>query len=195
MALLVTSTMGAVAGPPSAAAAAADDTGSFSTSFESGDPQPAFSTVETGPQGPRQKNVTGTVSVDGSLLGQVTAVTASAENSPGEVAANLADANPDTKWLAFASSGWVRYQLASPAKVVRYSLTSANDSPERDPKSFTLQGSADGTTWTDLDTRSNIDFAGRFAKQDFTVATPASYAYYRLNVTAVHSGRIVQLAD
>lgn len=195
MALLVTSTMGAVAGPPGAAAAPTGTAGDFATSFETGDPQPAFGTVESGPDGPRQKNVTGTVSVDGSLLGQVTAVTASAENSPGEVAANLADANPDTKWLAFASSGWVRYQLASPAKVVRYSLTSANDSPERDPKSFTLQGSSDGTTWTDLDTRSNIDFPGRFAKQDFTVATPGAYAYYRLNVTAVHSGGIVQLAD
>ncbi|WP_374970920.1 GH92 family glycosyl hydrolase [Terrabacter sp. BE26] len=195
MALLVTSTMGAVAGPPGAAASPSDSTGDFATSFEAGDPQPAFGAVETGPDGPRQKNVTGTVSVDGSLLGQVSAVTASSENSPGEVAANLADANPDTKWLAFASSGWVRYQLASPAKVLRYSLTSANDSPERDPRDFTLQGSSDGTTWTDLDTRTGVDFSGRFAKQDFTVKTPEAYAYYRLNVTAVHSGGIVQLAD
>ena len=61
---------------------------------------------------------------------------------------------------------------------MRYSLTSANDAPERDPKDFTLQGSSDGTTWTDLDTQSNIDFAARFATRTFEVATPGTYTYY-----------------
>jgi predicted alpha-1,2-mannosidase len=206
MALLVTSTMGAVAGSPPASAAdtptatadattTADAAGDFSTSFETGQPQPELSTVETGPDGARQQNVTGKASTNGSLLGSVVSVSASAENAPGEVAANLADANPDTKWLAFASTGWVRYQLGAPAKVVRYSLTSANDAPERDPKNFTLQGSSDGASWTDLDTQSNIDFAGRFATRSFDVTSPATFTYYRLNVTAVHSGGIVQLAD
>ncbi|GAB2769223.1 GH92 family glycosyl hydrolase [Terrabacter koreensis] len=207
LAVLATSTTGVVAGPsqagaldasasPSLITPAADaGAGDFSTSFESGQPQPELSTVETGADGARQQNVSGTASTDGSLLGSVTGVTASAENGPGEVAANLADANPDSKWLAFASSAWVRYQLSTPAKAVRYSLTSANDAPERDPKDFTLQGSTDGTTWTDLDRQTGIDFSGRFATRTFTVTTPGTYAYYRLNVTAVHSGGTVQLAD
>lgn len=207
LAVLATSTAGAVAGhahadalgstaaAPLSAPAADAGAGDFSTSFEAGQPQPQLSTVEAGASGPRQQNVSGTASADGSLLGSVVGVTASAENTPGEVAANLADANPDSKWLAFASTAWVRYQLGTPAKAVRYSLTSANDSPERDPKDFTLQGSTDGTTWTDLDRRTGIDFSGRFAKRTFDVTTPGTYAYYRLNVTAIHSGGIVQLAD
>ena len=202
MTLVAASTIGVTAQSPSAAAspappglASAAPAPDFVTSFEDGQPQPEVSTVEVGPDGPRQRNVTGTFNVGGSLLGSVTAVTASAQNAPGEVAANLADANPDTKWLAFASTGWVRYQLASPAKAVRYSLTSANDAPERDPKDFRLEGSNDGTTWTTLDTRTNIDFPGRFATLTFDVTSPAAYGYYRLNVTAVHSGGIVQLAD
>ncbi len=143
------------------------------TSFETGQPQPQpeVSTIE------------------------VMAVTASAQNAPGEIASNLADANPDTKWLAFASSGWACYQLASPGKAVKYSLTSANDGPERDPKNFQLEGSADGQTWTTLDTQTGIDFPSRFATKTFTVSSPAAYTYYRLNITAVHSGNIVQLAD
>ncbi len=141
------------------------------TSFETGQPQPEVSTIE------------------------VMAVTASAQNAPGEIASNLADANPDTKWLAFASSGWACYQLASPGKAVKYSLTSANDGPERDPKNFQLEGSADGQTWTTLDTQTGIDFPSRFATKTFTVSSPAAYTYYRLNITAVHSGNIVQLAD
>ncbi len=177
---------------PSAAAPAPGD---FSTSFEEGQPQPADSSVEQGPKGPLQQNVTGTASTDGSLLGQVTDVTASAENAPNEAASSLADANPDTKWLAFEPSGWVRYELAKPATVVKWSMTSANDSPERDPKDVTLQGSADGTTWTDLDRETGLDFPQRFATLDFEVDAPAEYRFYRLDVTANHSGGLVQLAD
>ena len=184
--------------PASAATTAAPvaaAVGDWSTSFEEGQPQPQVSTVEQTSNGPRQKNVTGTASSDGSLLGQVVDVTASAENAPNEPAASLADANPDTKWLAFETSAWVRYQLAKPAKVVRWSMTAANDAPERDPKDVTLQGSTDGTTWTDVDRRTGIDFGERFATVTYDVASPAEFTYYRLNVTANHSGGIIQLAD
>ena len=175
--------------------AAAEAGGAFASSFEAGQPQPATSTVEAGSDGPLQQNVTGNQGTDGSLLGAVVGITASAENAPGEVAANLTDDNPDTKWLAFESTGWVRYQLSAARKAVTYSLTSANDSPERDPKDVTLQGSADGTTWTDLDRQTGLDFPERLQTKSFTVATPGSYPYYRLDVTANHEGGIIQLAD
>ncbi len=102
--------------------------------------------LEVGANGkPIQANLSGKVStLPGSLLGQVAAVTASDEYRPKEIAANLTDEDPSTKWLVFATTGWVTYQLAKPATVVRYSLTAANDAPERDPKDFVIQGSNDG---------------------------------------------------
>ncbi|MEU5671966.1 discoidin domain-containing protein [Micromonospora sp. NPDC047753] len=132
-----------VATPPANAAPTPATPGNFTSSFESADPQPATSTVEVGPSGkPVQANLSGKVAtLPGSMLGQVSAVTASDENKPREVAANLADDDPSTKWLVFASSGWVTYQLATPATVRRYSLTAANDAPTRDPKDFVVQGS------------------------------------------------------
>ncbi|MEO7269278.1 MAG: GH92 family glycosyl hydrolase [Knoellia sp.] len=186
----------AAAAPPQAAPpTAAAEGGAWSTSFEAGQPQPLESTVEVDSTGPRQQNVTGGAAADGSLLGAVSAVTASAENAPGEVAANLTDANPDTKWLAFASTGWVRYQLSAPKRALTWSMTSGDDAPERDPKNVTLQGSTDGTTWTDIDQRTGVVFPGRKSKQTFTVTTPGDYGFYRLNVTANNSGNIIQLAD
>lgn len=201
LSLLVTTVIGgaatAGAAAPGAASAVAPAVapGDFATSFEAGQPQPEVSTVEVGADGPRQQNVTGTASTGGSMRGLVVGVTASAENAPGEIAANLADANPDTKWLAFAATGWVRYQLGSPGRAVRYSLTSANDAPERDPRDWRLQGSNDGSSWTTVDTRTGIDFPSRFATRTFDVTSPAAYLYYRLDVTANHSGGIIQLAD
>ncbi len=184
-----------VATPPASAAAPPGD---FGSSFEPADPGPAASTVEVGANGePIQANLSGSspAGLPGSLLGQVAAVSASAENPPNEIAATLKDGSPSTKWLAFARTGWVTYKLAKPAVVVRYSLTSADDAPGRDPRDFTVQGSNDGGTWTDLDRRTGQSFAGRFATNVYDVANTTAYDHYRLNVTANSGDSIIQLAD
>ena len=47
-----------------------------------------------------------------------------------------------------------------------YTLTSANDSPLRDPKTVNLYGSNDGVNYTLLDSRTNIAFTARFQTAD-----------------------------
>ncbi|GAA3451749.1 GH92 family glycosyl hydrolase [Dactylosporangium matsuzakiense] len=184
-----------VAAEPASAAAPPGD---FVSSFESTDPQPAATTAETDASGrPIQGNLSGSSpnGLPGSLLAQVAAVSASAENPPNEVAARLADGNPSTKWLAFSPTGWAAYQLKAPATAVKYSLTSANDASSRDPKDFTVQGSNDGSQWTDLDRRTGQTFSGRFATNTYSFANTTAYSWYRLNVTANSGDSLVQLAD
>lgn len=123
------------------------------------------------------------------------AITASAENPPGESKEKLADNDPGTKWLAFAKTGWVAYKLAAPTAVASYDLVSGNDYEGRDPKNWTLQGSTDGTTWKDLDTRTNETFADRGQSRTFTFANTTAYSNYRLNITANGGEPIIQLAD
>ena len=139
----------------------------FYSSFEPGDPQPRWtSTAE------RTQNVTGSVSarMPGSVMEDVTEVQASGENPPSETKERGVDGSASSKWLTFASTGWLQVQLAHPAVVVRYALTSANDAPERDPQDWQLQGSNDGTSWTTLDTRAGQDFADRFQTTEYDVA-------------------------
>lgn len=183
-------------GIPSAAGAAVKP-GDFGSSFETGEQQPAVSTAEVAGGKPVQGNLTGSIRslLPGSVLDQVTAVTASAENPPNETAAKLTDGDTSTKWLAFNPTGTVTYRLAQPVTVVKYSLTSANDAPGRDPKDFTLQGSADGSAWTDLDKRAGQSFGGRYATNTYTFTNTTSYAYYRLAITANSGDSLVQLAD
>ena len=59
-------------------------------------------------------------------------------------------------------TGWLRYDFgAGNAQTVkRYTVVSA-DVANRDPKTWTFQGSNDGSTWTTLDTQSNQAFANR----------------------------------
>lgn len=125
----------------------------------------------------------------------VSAVAASAENPPNETKDKLTDSNPNTKWLARTPTAWVTYQLPAAAAVNRYSLTSANDAQGRDPKDWTLQGSTDGQTWTDLDRQTNQTFAERFLSRTFTVANPRPFQHYRLDITANAGEPLTQLAD
>ncbi|MEV0842213.1 GH92 family glycosyl hydrolase [Actinocatenispora sera] len=171
----------------------------FASSFEADDrPLDWTSTVETDKHGTaRMSGVTGAAptGIPGSIVDKITKCVASGENPPNEIAANLLDADPSTKWLAFTATAWAEVQLSEPIAVVAYALTSANDHAERDPKNWTLQGSTDGTQWTDLDTRTGESFDHRYQLRQFSVDNTTKYSYYRLNVTANGSGDIVQLAD
>jgi predicted alpha-1,2-mannosidase len=190
--------------PVSGLAHAASDRGhgsdgpAFSTSFESGQPQPAADTAETRGGKPWLSGVTaGTVPVvAGSLNGKIAKVTANSDNPPNETAPKAADEDPSTKWLTFAKTGWLEYQLTGDQTVRKYALTSANDFPTRDPKDWQLQGSEDGQSWTTVDTEKGQTFANRFTSHVYTVADPGAYTYYRLNITA-NNGEpgSTQLAD
>ncbi|TQJ56345.1 GH92 family glycosyl hydrolase [Streptomyces sp. SLBN-115] len=172
----------------------------FASSFEAGEHAPDWqSTVDTTPGGgKRASGVDGGYGggLPGDVTERVTDVRASAENTAGgEVKENLVDGEASTKWLAFASTGWVEFDLDEPARVNAYALTSANDSAERDPADWTLSGSADGTAWTPLDTRSGESFAERFQTRTYTLAAPSEYRHFRLEVTRNHGAGILQLAD
>lgn len=75
-----------------------------------------------------------------------------------------------------------------------YSLTSANDDQNRDPRDFFLEGSNNGSSWTVVDTVVNHSFleqpgfgdntivTNRFESYFFPVDTPGSFSQYRLRV-------------
>ncbi|MGW1892799.1 GH92 family glycosyl hydrolase [Streptomyces sp. NPDC002004] len=173
----------------------------FSSSFEADDPAPTWlNTVDTAPDGSkRASGVDGGYSagIPGNVTDHVTDLRASGENTgSGEVKENLVDGEPSTKWLTFAPTGWVEFDLDAPTKVAAYALTSANDHDERDPRDWTLQGSSDGKDWKTLDTRSGVTFAQRFQTRTYDIATPVAYQHFRLDITGNHgAGDATQLAD
>ncbi|MFD0522251.1 discoidin domain-containing protein [Paractinoplanes durhamensis] len=122
-------------------------------------------------------------------------LTASGENAPNEARAAAADDTSLTKWLTFTNTATLEYALPATAAVQQYTLTSANDVPGRDPQSWTLQGSTNGTTWTTLDTRTGIDFSDRRQTRAFVIPNSTAYARYRLQITANHGAAETQLAE
>ncbi|MEV8451546.1 GH92 family glycosyl hydrolase [Streptomyces sp. NPDC052095] len=173
----------------------------FRSSFETDERQPDWhNTVEEGPDGKkRASGVDGAFStgIPGNVTDKVTEVRASGENlGGGEVKENLVDGEPGTKWLTFAPSAWIEFDLDEPVEVVTYALTSANDHAERDPGDWTLQGSADGQEWQDLDSRTGETFAERFQTLSYRLAPGAAYRHFRLRITANNGATdATQLAD
>lgn len=112
----------------------------------------------------------------------------------GETADNLLNGSR-SKWLAHDDAPQLHFTLAHSAVVTSYELMSANDSPDRDPRDWTLEGSYDGRTWTRLDSRAGEIFNSRFETREFRLRAPASgYRHYRLDITR-NSGAIeTQLA-
>ncbi|MEE6273335.1 GH92 family glycosyl hydrolase [Georgenia sp. MJ206] len=137
----------------------------------------------------------GTVDFPGDITGTVVDVAASDENPPNEGADNLADGDVNTKWFAGSRTARLTYELAEPTVVAAYALASANDSPDRDPRSWELQGSSDGETWTTLDSRSNQTFTGRFETRQFDAANTEPYSFYRLDITENAGSGGTQLAE
>ncbi|MCC2276706.1 GH92 family glycosyl hydrolase [Streptomyces sp. ET3-23] len=172
----------------------------FSSSFEPGEPQPDWlNTVETGPDGRKlAAGVDGsdTSGIPGNVTGKVTAVRASGENTEaGEVKENLVDGESATKWLVFARTAWLEFQLSEPVPAVRYALTSANDAPARDPRDWTFLGSDDGKSWTTLDTREDETFERRQQTKEFGFESDHPYRQYRLEITRNNGDSIIQLAE
>ncbi|MBS1983112.1 MAG: hypothetical protein JST16_02975 [Bdellovibrionales bacterium] len=76
------------------------------------------------------------------------------------------------------------YQFPSAKVISSYSVQYRNYSdPLEAPKDWTFQGSSNGSSWTTLDTRSSETGWSQNQKRSYTVSSPASYAYYRLNIT------------
>ncbi len=110
------------------------------------------------------------------------------------------DGLPATAWRTTDGtiSGVLTYQFSNntAALVTRYSVTSAADSPARDPRDWQLLGSYDGVNWVLLDTRAGQSFSARGQTLTFGFVSTSAFKFYRLNVTANNGdATALKLAD
>jgi cytochrome c2 len=110
---------------------------------------------------------------------------------PQETPRQAIDNNPKSKYLNFGKegSGLVITIPGAPLLVTALELAAANDSPDRDPASYLLEGSLDGKSFTRLDTRQFVPFADRFAAQRFTIDNTEAYSVFRLTFPTLIGGK------
>ncbi|WPU91526.1 fasciclin domain-containing protein [Mucilaginibacter sabulilitoris] len=114
----------------------------------------------------------------------------------GEGSKKVIDGDDHTKFLADLQGRlWMQFELNEPEVSGVYTLTSANDAPERDPKAWTYEGSNDGKIWTELDRRSNFFFEERYQTKVFRCPNTTAYKFYRVDITELRDGGLFQLAE
>ncbi len=128
---------------------------------------------------------------------------ASSANSPGsEGVANVIDNKP-TKYLNFDGknnqpSGFTVTPSAGKSIVTGLTITSANDAPDRDPATYQLSGSNDGTTFTAISAGDVPEFGpDRFKAVEVTFPNAVAYSSYRLifPTTRGPSGCCMQVSE
>ena len=92
---------------------------------------------------------------------------------------SLTDDNVLTEFGANTDGdSWIQYESAWPFRLQGYSIFSGLTAA--DPAGWTLQGSADGSEWTEIDRRTDIAFSVRGQKMQFPVSVDRDYTFYRL---------------
>jgi hypothetical protein len=109
-----------------------------------------------------------------------------------------------TKWLDFSPlpnrASWIQYMYPGNQTyvVTQYTITSANDHPERDPYSWRFYGIDDLGNAILLDTQTAQTFSGRLTTNTYTISNSTAYRGYRLEIDTVldpATANSVQLAE
>lgn len=125
-------------------------------------------------------------------------LTARGDNPPYERKECAFDGEVGNKWLDFSPTSWIQYQFAGDRayKITKYKMTSANDSPERDPASWKLLASNDGLHWTELDARKNQSWSGRCITNVYEFPNTTAYKYYKFDgLTPSEGCKIISIGE
>lgn len=141
--------------------------------------------------------------LNGSPLGQSTLINLTplipqmtSDTAPSGIASASTEAVGGEAWHAFNNSdglSWeatsitlpqfIKYQFGGGQTAQQYSVY--NDTGGVFPTAWVLEGSNDDSTYTLLDSQTG----GKPQPSQFTIASPASYVYYRWTITAMNVGQ------
>ena len=140
---------------------------------------------------------TSVLAVYTAVSGNITPVSATEQSvvNGSWTAAKLYDGNTGTGWQSLVVQGlpqWAKYDMGANVIAASYSLTDQDvNGQQQPPQSWYLDGSTDNVNWTRLDTQTATNAflsTTQMATKLCPIATPGSYRYYRLTITAINRG-------
>ncbi len=114
----------------------------------------------------------------------------------GEALPFLFDNDVSTKFLVGTIDSYIDVLTPRSSNLTSYTITSANDAPERDPKDWMLLGLTSSLKWdtihTVVDNPSWDDF---MTPRTWEIENDGWYSSYRLHITANNGGDLMQIAE
>jgi len=94
------------------------------------------------------------------------------------------DKSTSTMWstLSPTTTGWLSYKFIVSKMIKSYKITPFAI-PSRAPKTWTFEGSNDGSSWTVLDSQTVTNWVASTSKL-FYISNIQAFLYYRINITA-----------
>ena len=148
--------------------------------------------------------ITFTAPTEDNFVETITAIdpvqSSSTNYAPGSIPAYASDNIVATKYLNFDKINTsLILQPTFTNRIVRaLTLISPEDAPERDPASFVLDGSLDGTNYTRIASNAVPTFPGRNTIQSLPINNSSTFNFYRLTFPTVanpDSANSMQIAE
>ena len=91
----------------------------------------------------------------------------------------------EAKWCCDDAPQWLTVEFEDPVSLTHFTMTSSNDTPNRDPRDWQIQGSDDGITFTTIyDSLDQDIWTARNQTALFVLESPATaYKFIRYDVT------------
>ena len=118
-----------------------------------------------------------------------------ADSPSGSDIGKIADRDPDTQFITYHDKFYILFEGEDETVINYYTLTSASDIPEADPKSWSLYGSADNLSWIRLDRQQNQVFAKRGEEKSYQCYNTVAYRYYKLEIESNGGDYSTQIAE
>ncbi|MDQ0392178.1 hypothetical protein [Labrys monachus] len=129
--------------------------------------------------------------------------TVTASGTYAGAAWHVFDGDPNSVWISSDASAWIGYQFAAARVIVGYSIKSGFSITVNDPndlgslnapKSWTFEGSNDGTTWVTLDSQFGQTSWSFGETRSYLFTNTTAYAYYRLSLINNNGGTYRELS-
>ena len=110
------------------------------------------------------------------------------------------DKDKNTKFFVPYPENSIIIENKTKSIIKKYSITSGNDAPGRDPRNWTLSGSLDGTLWKILDTKTNQLFIKRGETNKYNLENNIfEFKFYKFdleyNHTSVYDDNALQIGE
>lgn len=150
-------------------------------------PLPLYSTNSLGNQ--YSFTMTDNTTQDSGIGGLVNSAQASSEQNANNASYRAFDTTVN-EWIPSStgspSSSWLRINF-NWAIVIRAIAITAGSNAAITPKTWTWEGSNDGSAWTVIDTQTNVANWTNTERRYYTFQNGTAYLYYRINVTNVEN--------
>lgn len=132
---------------------------------------------------------------DPRVIVDTTTISAPAGASSSQGADKLFDGSISTKYCVNSKNPTVVFALTTAKAINSYTLSTCGDAPARNPKTWNLYGSTDGSAWVLLDAHTDELFPGYNQTTGYTFDNDVKYTWFKFEIVSNSGDGYTQISE